>query len=1301
MLGSAGNTYQEDSMRRMIHTVSLAALAMLVGTVPSAFAQGGTTKTTLSGLVLDSAGAVVPGASVDVKHIGTGVSTVVTTNSTGAFVVPTLDAGMYSVTVSLSGFKTIVLTDVELISGVPRALRVVLEVGKLEEAVEVVGGSQLIQTQVTTISSTIRSDQFQRLPLVTRNSLNFVVFLPGVDTSSNNHSQRSSTVAGLPQSVLTITVDGANIQDKYTRSTDGFFANIHPRLDAIEEVTVTSATSTADAAGQGAVQIKFVTRGGGNIFSGSVYEYLRDERFNTNNYFNEKNGLGKNVIHLDQWGARAGGPIVIPGVVDGRNKAFFFFNFEQLRFPLSNTRTRGILTPLAQSGTFKYGNTSINLLDLAARNGQTSTVDPTITALLAKIRTGAETTGVFRDRGDLNVLDYLWQPESLRIDNAPTVRLDFNLSDSQRLTTVYQYQGQRLDPNLFGTDEPNFPGLANRADLYSAVSRGSTTLRSTFGSGRVNEFRFAFANAPVWFADTVSLAQFEDQAGFSINFPDVGSALTNATTNAGPTSRNGKAFNIDNTFNWLKGTHTVQLGGSWSRISGWTRGQNLVPTLTLGVDTADPANAMFSPANFPGASTADMNNARALYALLTGRVTQIASSVRLDPNGQYIYMGESRTEERQDEIGVFVQDSWRLKPTLTINAGLRWQVAQPFQASLNVYSKNTFADLCGISGLGDGPGGRGCNLFNPGVFNPGGRVPVYEPYAAGDPGYNTDYNNFAPNIGVAWQPNVTTGFLRTILGDPEQATVRAGYAMAYNSDGLSFYTGIYGANPGNTVTTTRSATSTQFPMVPPGESWPVLLREHSRLGPSPNNPTSPVYPLPVNFNNGVNLFHPDYQTPFAKSFSVGLQRAIGRLTSVEVRYVGTRLDDGSSTENWNEVNFTTNGFLDEFKRAQQNLQSHIAAGCGQPNQPACSFAYRGAGTNPLPIYLGAFLGLSGAAVNDPARYTGANWTNTQRLAELAARSPNPSGAASNLFTNATFRTNMGTAGYPRNFFVLNPDVSSATVRTNGASTTYDSVQFLMRRALSGGLAVDVNYTISRRLSSTLDTLRNDRQLVTSTDGVPHALKFTTTYELPFGRGRRYQADANRWVDGVIGGWALNVAARVQSGSILNFGNVRVVGMSEDELRKHFKIRIDDAAGIVYTLPQDIIENTIKAFSTSATSASGYGTLGPPSGRYLAPANGPDCIQEVRGDCAPHDVFVEGPIFTRFDLNAKKRFDIVGRVNFELGVDVFNVFNAINFLAVAQTGTNATINQVTNSYQDPNVTFDPGGRLLQLVFRVNF
>jgi hypothetical protein len=376
----------------------------------------------------------------------------------------------------------------------------------------------------------------------------------------------------------------------------------------------------------------------------------------------------------------------------------------------------------------------------------------------------------------------------------------------------------------------------------------------------------------------------------------------------------------------------------------------------------------------------------------------------------------------------------------------------------------------------------------------------------------------------------------------------------------------------------------------------------------------------------------------------------------------------------------------------------MAAGRGN------TFAYTGAaGTSPLPIYLANFVtGIRPGDSADPAKYTGTNWTNTARLAELASRNPNPAGAASTLWGNATFRTNMAAAGYPRNFFVLNPDVNNANVTTNGNSTKYDSLQITWRRSLSDGLAVDANYVMARRYASTLDTLREDRILVQDTRGVPHALKLTAIYDLPFGQGRRYGANVNPWVDAAIGGWALNLAARVQSGTVVNLGNVRLVGMTEDELKDVYKVRIDPAnANNVWMLPQDIIDNTIRAFSVSATSSTGYGALGPPTGRYFAPANGPDCIQQVRGDCAPHDVFVQGPAFTRFDLNARKRFVLSGRKSIEFAVDVLNLFDAINFNPVGGIGTDPDNYRVTQSYQDPNVTFDPGGRLMQLVFRFNW
>jgi hypothetical protein len=158
------------------------------------------------------------------------------------------------------------------------------------------------------------------------------------------------------------------------------------------------------------------------------------------------------------------------------------------------------------------------------------------------------------------------------------------------------------------------------------------------------------------------------------------------------------------------------------------------------------------------------------------------------------------------------------------------------------------------------------------------------------------------------------------------------------------------------------------------------------------------------------------------------------------------------------------------------------------------------------------------------------------------------------------------------------------------------------------------------------------------------------------------------------------------------------------LRDEYHVQFRNSpAGVptVYMLPQDIIDNTIAAFNVSATSPTGYaGTA--PTGRYLAPANTAGCVQIVRGDCAPRDVFVYGPVFARVDLTARKSFPIGGgRKSFQFEVDVLNAFNAIGFNAVAQASASATINQVTSAYTDINNTFDPGGRLGQLVFRLNW
>ena len=157
------------------------------------------------------------------------------------------------------------------------------------------------------------------------------------------------------------------------------------------------------------------------------------------------------------------------------------------------------------------------------------------------------------------------------------------------------------------------------------------------------------------------------------------------------------------------------------------------------------------------------------------------------------------------------------------------------------------------------------------------------------------------------------------------------------------------------------------------------------------------------------------------------------------------------------------------------------------------------------------------------------------------------------------------------------------------------------------------------------------------------------------------------------------------------------------------MNFDNGGKVAYFLPADIIENTIRANNLSATSATGYGTRGVPSGRYIAPANSATCTEVYAGQCGGTRAMMYGPHFTRYDISIVKKTRITERVNVELRGEFLNVFNNINFVvgsAANDTNTggtlsSATFGQVTNAYQDVSTTNDPGGRLIQLVLRINF
>ncbi len=311
----------------------------------------------LSGTVEDPSGAVVPGATVTVRNIATGAVFSAVTANNGSFTVPALEAGTFTVTVTASGFKRAVLNDVTIDAATPASIKVTLEVGTQTQTVEVTGGVPPLQTSSANISTTIIGRQITELPFVSRDALDLVLLLPGTATPGR---PRTSSVNGLPKGALNITLDGVNVQDNTLKSSDGFFTYIRPRIDAIDEVTVSTAAPGAESSSEGAIQIKFVTRAGTNGLHGSVYEYHRNPSLNANYWFNNRDlppdpvtgRAPRQRLLLNQYGFRLGGPITIPRVFNGKERAFFFVNYEEYRLPEQATRQRTIFNPITPRGSF-------------------------------------------------------------------------------------------------------------------------------------------------------------------------------------------------------------------------------------------------------------------------------------------------------------------------------------------------------------------------------------------------------------------------------------------------------------------------------------------------------------------------------------------------------------------------------------------------------------------------------------------------------------------------------------------------------------------------------------------------------------------------------------------------------------------------------------------------------------------------------------------------------------------------------------------------------------------------------------
>jgi hypothetical protein len=509
-------------VKRVVSLLCLAALCLFMGF--SAIAQ--TENGAIIGTVLDPDGKAVVGATVTITDATTNTSLpAVKTTEGGKFSVNDLPPGHYKVVVTMANFKTSINDDVEVIMHRTYELPIKLEVGQTSVNVEVTVGQQILETQNTSTQQTISGRSITNLPLNSRSALLLAVLDPGAQTVGG---PRNSTFEGLPKGAINITFDGINAQCNLLKSSDGFFSINDPRIDDIEEFGITTSGNDPSKNGGGAVQMAYVSKRGGNAFHGGVWEYNRNTDFDSNYYFSNATGIPRQVLQLNDFGYKVGGPIF-------KDKLFFFTDFDFFQFPQSLARSKTIYNAQAALGNFTYiptgavvvgqqpgapwvncSSTSLCVVTLFGTSSPSLTNNGPVPGLLTTIQPGpiaqANTalqsvtsvagvtisptapspyqTGINYNAHDMNTRKY------------PDLRLDYNMTKHHSLEFDYHYAHYTSTPDVLNTVDPTFPVAPFNTSAGAQLSNRNLFVvaeRWTIGSNMSNEIRLGIQSSPVNF----------------------------------------------------------------------------------------------------------------------------------------------------------------------------------------------------------------------------------------------------------------------------------------------------------------------------------------------------------------------------------------------------------------------------------------------------------------------------------------------------------------------------------------------------------------------------------------------------------------------------------------------------------------------------------------------------------------------------------------------------------------------------------------------------------------------------------
>ncbi|HUK24450.1 MAG TPA: carboxypeptidase-like regulatory domain-containing protein [Terriglobales bacterium] len=1282
------------SARYFLSAIMRGLLIVVVLGATCAWAQHGS-EGTVSVTVVDPNGSLVPGAKLELVDLATNSTRSAETLGAGAYTFVNLPLGTYKLSVSKSGFKAQVFSSVIVQAAKTTDVTATLTVGAVTETVEVsAAAAPLVETTSSAIGSVIDMKAIESLPLQGRDLSVLSTLAPGY---TGNFYDGGGTWNGLPEVAQGSNIDGvigSPSRMKFGGGGPGAAPVVTARVEDMEEMTVqTDQLDLNQGYGTSNMQVNFVTRRGTDRFHGRVYEDFRNTALNANSWVNDAlssitgTPFPKNPIILNDFGGSLGGPII-------RNKLFFFGSFSMSKQPGGFNASQWVFTPAAQQGNFTYTDNNgqlqtVNVLQIGANAGLPSTVNSQTASTLQAVN-GVLNDGTLSAVSDPNVQLLTWQVHSPITNYYPTVRVDYVPSQKMRFYVAWN-ETKTVESNF---NAPNLPGAAfagsgasNKFLNYTGAFGFDYTISPTL----INSFRGGFLyNLNDFGFDGKLPASGQAQIAWNLPnlpaFPGAGRPSTegmNGTNFQIPTGSYYPLFNASDTMTWQHGAHTFNYGFSWWREQNhYYNGVLGYPGVALGNNTGsgpgfatgDPAVNAFNNATLPNAGAVATQEAESLYAILTGRINSVSGQFPYDPSSnQYVHsLGAYNLDELTKAWGLFFQDSYRIRPSLTINYGLRWDFTWADRDLTNLYHSATPENQFGPSGV--------WNLFNPGSLN-GTANPLI---TQNSQPYNNWFVAPQPALGIAWNPHGSGGLWGKLLGG-DKTVIRAGYSLrtftepqqyVWNdaSDYGSFYyqgfflNAVSGASQAGTFQPGSLFLGSQFPQYgfsPASYQTVEPESDFTFLGGS----------VP-----GVNGIDSNLKQPYTQSWNFGIQRQLGESRALEIRYVGNRSLRQWISVDTNEVNIFENGFLTQFKAAQGNLAINNAS--GNPNFQG-SFADNNLpGQQAIPIFAAAFSGEAAGADGNPGDFTNGGFVgllNTGQaglLANVLAGAPyicNMVGSAALTPCLTNLGIDVPGAGYPINFFQANPYAQGAGFATTElvakGYSNYNGLQVDFRQRAWHGLQFDANYTWSHTLGiSTPNNWQGQANVFTLRDlrlgygpslfDVRHAINVNGSFDLPFGRGKPYLNSSNA-LDKVVGGWTIGTILGFQTGTpfLLQGGNNTFNANYNND-------GYGDGGVVLHGVTASQLQSAIGVYRIPGQAAVSF--LPP---KYLS-GNGAN-PQYITPNITPgtfgQQVYLFGPHYFNDDIAITKVVPIHESIKFTLQAEMLNAFNHPNFQPGAANG----------------------------------